>query len=739
MNDDVKIVDLLGVLRRRRGLIAFITVLGTGLICAVPALLPARYTAKSQILIEPQSLIAGKDSVVEQSPDEAVVQTEVAALTSPGLLQRTIESLANDPDYQAAMHQIGQSGRSVGALWDDAMGWLDSWSHPTAALRGTLDMRALQRQLRVFPEAGSHVISVSATSSSPNVAAIIANRVTDLFVQSEDQQKRASTDRALAWLSERIPNLKDEGIRTNAAAQTYRAEHKMAGTDPGAVTNQELDGLNRELATAETELAGISARAAAVRGLQKKGVGADQLLGYLESPRIDALATKLSTLQQFLAIQRATFVHGSPVTRDLETDLAEVRSQIQMEVQRAVTALNSQEGIATARVMSLKGRLAAIADGGNDVRLADLERQAATSRQLYDTMVRRREELQEQRESLSPGVRVLSVALTPDRPSSISPLLFIPPAFVLSLLCGMCCAFVKERLDPTLRCELDVSGALDVECIGLVPRLPRLRGKRPHQLLIGQPYSQYTESIRSVAMALKSANELVSRTIVVTSSVPGEGKTVFAASLATYLATLGQRVILVDFDFRSSSVLREFGGDSDRSLHDVLLYNRPVDEVIQHVPRMQLDFIAGSHGVPVDPLSLQVAERMKRLLSVLRQRYAVIVIDSAPMLVVAESRLLPAMADDTLFVVEWGRTRRAVARNAIGLTRAAASGGNGRSPSIRAVITQVDLRKHAQYRYGDSGECFVEYNRYISRPSMVAVQSIRHGAHLPGGSGQNER
>jgi len=349
-------------------------------------------------------------------------------------------------------------------------------------------------------------------------------------------------------------------------------------------------------------------------------------------------------------------------------------------------------------------------------------------------MLRRREELKEQRESLSPGVRVLSVAVPPDRPSSISPLLFVPPAFVLSLLCGMCVAFLKERLDPTLRSELDVSGALDVECIGLVPRLYRLHGKRPHQLLIGQPYSQYTESIRSVAMTLKLANDLAPRTIVVTSSVPGEGKTVFAASLATYLASLRQRVILVDFDFRSSSVLREFGGDADRSLHDVLLHNRPIDEVIQHVPGMQLDFIGGPRSVLVDPLAVQVAERMKRLLSLLRQRYDVIVIDSAPMLVVAESRLMPTMADETLFVVEWGRTRREVAKNAIGLARTSPPGRASRAPSVRAVITQVDLRRHAQYRYGDSGECFVEYNRYLPGPGSAPDRSIGRGAQPPGGS-----
>lgn len=153
MDKDIKIADLLNVLRRRRGLIAGITVLGTVLICAVPVLLPARYTAKSQILIEPQSLISDRNSVVEQSPDEAVVQTQIAALTAPELLQRVIDSLENDPAYRAAIKQKAPTvlGSSI---WEKTLAMLDGWIAAPSPSRGMLTLRALQRKLHVFQETG---------------------------------------------------------------------------------------------------------------------------------------------------------------------------------------------------------------------------------------------------------------------------------------------------------------------------------------------------------------------------------------------------------------------------------------------------------------------------------------------------------------------------------------------------------------------------------------------------------
>jgi uncharacterized protein involved in exopolysaccharide biosynthesis/Mrp family chromosome partitioning ATPase len=740
MHEDINVGDLFSVLRRRRGQIIGITVLGTLLIAGLPALMAPKYTAKSQILVEPQSLISDRNSVVERSPDDAVVQTQIAALTSPALLQRVIDNLKDDPAYRAATAEEDGQTNLVGSIWRAALVKLPSQTAQKLLANNPLDLRALQRMLRVFQETDSHVVSVSVTSRSPQVASIIANRITDLFVQSEDQQKRASTERALAWVAERLPVLAEQLQRTTAAVQTYRTEYKLAGSDPAAVTSQEIETLNRELVVAETEQAQTAARVGLVRDLQRQNAGSDRLLAYLDSPRIRELTARASTLQQILAVQRATYLANSQVSYKQEAELSEVRRQLQTEIMRAIAAMDEQQAMATARVQSLKTRLAAIANDDRKVTLGNLERQAAVSRELYDATLRRREELTEQRQSLSPGVRIISAALIPEHPSSINPLLFVPPAFVLSLLAGIGGAFGRERLDRTLRSEQDVRDALDLECIGLVPWLQRLRGKRVFQHLLARPFTQYAEAIRAVATGLLPSIQAGARTILVTSSTPGEGKTVFAVSLATYLASIGRGTILLDFDLRSSSVADELNGDSSFGISDILLNDCPIDGVIQRVPGVPLDYIAGAWHGPADPVSLLTADRLNRLLDVLQQRYQVIIIDSAPILAAAESRMLPAIADQTLFVIEWGRMRREIVRNALRLVRNSASHAL-RGASVRAVVTKVELKKHAQYRYGDSGECLAEFRRYVSRsePRRLIGSPAAARYRLTDGSNHNAR
>jgi uncharacterized protein involved in exopolysaccharide biosynthesis/Mrp family chromosome partitioning ATPase len=723
MHEDFNVGDLFSVLRRRRRQIVAITVLGTLLIAGLPALMAAKYTAKGQILVEPQSLISDRNSVVERSPDDAVVQTQIAALTSPALLQRAIDNLKEDPAYRAAAADEDGQTDLVGSIWRAALVNLPFPAAQKLLSNNPLDLRALQRMLRVFQESDSHVVSVSVTSRSPQIASIIANRITDLFVQSEDQQKRASTERALAWVAERLPVLAEQVQRTSAAVQTYRTEYKLAGNDPATVTSQEIEALNRELVVAETEQAEITARLGLVRDLQRQNAGTDRLLAHLDSPRLRELTTRASALQQILAVQRATYLAGSQVSYKQEAELSEVRRQLQSEITRTIAAMDEQQATATARIQSLKTRLTAIANDDRKVTLSNLERQAAVSRELYDSTLRRREELTEQRQSLSPGVRIISAALIPEHPSSINPVLFVPPALVLSLLAGIGGAFGRERLDRTLRSEEDVRAAFDVECIGLVPLLPRLRGKRVFQYLLGRPFTQYAEAIRSVATGLLPSIQAGPRTILVTSSTPAEGKTVFSVSLATYLASIGRSTILLDFDLRSSSVADELNGDSSFGIADVLLNDCPIDDVIQRVPGLPLDYVAGAWHGPADPVSLLTAQRLKRLLDVLQQRYQVIIIDSAPILAAAESRMLPAIADQTLFVIEWGRMRREIVRNALRLVRNSVSYAVC-AASVRAVITKVELKKHAQYRYGDSGECLAEFRRYVSRSEAASRRRI---------------
>jgi uncharacterized protein involved in exopolysaccharide biosynthesis/Mrp family chromosome partitioning ATPase len=585
--------QLMGILYRRMGLVLGVAALGTCLAGAVGLLIPPKYTAKAQIVVEPQGNQMNGQSTPAPLADEAAIDTQVTMLNSHANLQRVVDSLAKNPEFLALSSR--KPGADTGAPTPDAGDTNRVSSTDTADKPATPAGKHVQpptfddleRYLRVSQERTSRVIGVSYTSTDPAIAAAIANRIVQLFVEGQSEQKREVTNRELARLDERIAELKKEVEQAGAAVQR--------------------------------------------------------------------------TVQQ-----RLTTAQSNPTE---ERDA--------------------------------------------DIRLRELEREGSARDQLYTNLVRRQKELRYQQEIVGSDVRIMSLASPPDRPSSPSPLLFILPAFVLFSMGGCLLAVAAERLDRGLRSEQEVVEALGLPCLGLVSQLSRTARIRPHKYLLRHPYSAYTEAIRSVVAGLRlTTPHEASKIILTSSSVPSEGKTTLAVSLAVYVAQIRRRVLLVDLDFRHPTVQRALRTRAKRGVVDLLLHDLPPADVIQRVPHLGLDYLPMTR-CPVDPVALFAGDQLSRLLHQLRESYDCVIVDGPPLLGVTESRLLAAMADKVLFVIKWGSTRRETAQNAANVLRSSGCLDENRvQPST--VLTQVDLREHARYRYGDVGEHFVKYEKYYS-------------------------
>jgi Mrp family chromosome partitioning ATPase len=238
---------------------------------------------------------------------------------------------------------------------------------------------------------------------------------------------------------------------------------------------------------------------------------------------------------------------------------------------------------------------------------------------------------------------------------------------------------------------------------------------------LDHPFSTYAEAIRSIVAALTiSRPDHDPKVLLFNSGGPGEGKTTLAVSLAVYLSKLGRRVILLDLDMRRPSVAIELGERVNGVRPRPLDEGRRLEDFIQPVQGLPLDFLAAPRGISDEPLSLFESSELSRLVQTLRARYDYVIIDSAPLLVIAESRLLTRLADKVVFVVEWGKTRRQVAVNALGLMLNRSFGDEIDGGNIVAVVSRVNLRKHARYDYGDSGEFLLAYRDYITGTKKIA-------------------
>jgi succinoglycan biosynthesis transport protein ExoP len=627
--DPLHFLELVNLLRRRKRLILTIALCGAMLVFTVGLLKPPKYTATAQIAVD---LPSGSAQAAAVAKDEGSVETHMTILLSRDNLQHVVDNLRDDPQFQTAapaVHRIEteraadrEPRHATSARWlpgpSELAHRLRIWVGGGSSGEPTLDVDELKRHLRVDQEGRSRVIAVSYTSTDSDAARTIANRIAELYVESQSEKKRAYASNELIRFDSRIAEMKTELEQSSAAVQAFMRK------------------------------------------------------------RIDA------------AKQTGT-------TRESEQHLQE------------------------------------------------LERQAMAKGQLYRALLRRQQEIRDLQESITSGAYILSLAATPERPSSPNPFLFIFPTLVVLLVCGSLLAVILERLDRGLRSESEVSTALGVSCIGLVPQVAKPNGtRRLHQYLVTEPMAAYAEAMRSIV----ATRQLLfpfnpSRVILITSSLPAEGKTTMAVSLSVSLTLLGQRVLLIDLDFKNPSILHELGGKAEQGLLDVLLKNHTLADVIQSIPELGLDYLPMSRST-FDPQILFDGNRMQHLLRQLRRSYDYVIIDSPPVLASAETRLLAAMADENLFVVKWGSTPRELAQNALNLLRRPNRHSAQQLRHVSALISQVDLKKHSYYGYGDAGEYFSNYgNYYYSAPDGERPAITFSSSYAPilanGSAGTNGR
>jgi uncharacterized protein involved in exopolysaccharide biosynthesis len=571
------------ILRRRSSMILAIAGIGVVLAIVAGLLIPPKYTAMAQLVIQ-----APPDAAAERAPGVSVmdenIDTHVTLLSSRDHLQHVIESLLRDPEFRSPASSpaepeptagggVAQSVvpgspigstvaqmTSLGELKRRLEIWLGAFRR-----RGSSPVPSLEefeRDTRVIQERRSRVISVGVTSTSPEKAAAFANRIVQLYVDDLMEQKEASTTREMARLEERIAEAKTDAEKAGAAVQ--EAIQQRHGSDQDASSGE-------------------------------RGAGGQ---------------------------------------------------------------------------------------------LQELLRRAGSSAQLYDSLLRRRKEMRDRLETVSPGVGIHLLAGVPDRPSSHNPILFIFPAFMAFAIGGSWLAVVLERLDRGLRSRQETAGALGIPCMGLVPLLSRRYAACPYQHLLAKPFSAYAEAIRSAAATLGLAARAARscRVVLISSSVPREGKTTLAVSLAAYLGILGQRVLLLDLD----------SGDG-----------RPLDDFpalpVRHMAQARFEYLPIAN-CGLDPLTLFAREQIPRLVSKLRESYDCVIIDGPPVMSSVEARLLLPIVDKLLLVVKWGSTRREMVQNALSLLCDTGCPDMVHSNRLITIVTQVDLKKHARYRYGDIGE-----------------------------------
>jgi len=694
----------LSVLWQRKTLIGAVIAGTTTLAVAALALIDPRYTAETLIALNTRTssseqLLTTKANVAAPQLTTVVVSTEINILESRGLAGQVVDALALDRDEEF-------NTRLKGSLLPAPLH--AAWKGLKAALKGeddeakddhTLTVDSVTKRLKVKSDADSYVIRVAFDSEDPKKAALIANAFADLYIRSQREGKLAEMQMATDWITKQISQLQADLVKETGATVQLRQKYQISPVDireKGAMASQQLVALTGELALVERERAEAEAALSQARKVMKTGGSTSALTFVEESPFLQEMRREEAKILGRMAEMSVGYRADSPAMAALRGQLATMQGAIDREVGKQVDRMANKAAQAKAREDVLRTRINAISGRAtsSDEAMTEIEQReklVQAKNQMLESFLSRYAELTNRAEIQEPDARVASRATPPSKPSYPKPFLFLGVAFVGSAALSMSLAFLLERFRSGFRSTRQVREALDLPTLGILPDTGRAA---PHTLpgdyFVERPETVYAEAVRSAQIAIMNARENRRKATLITSSVPGEGKTAFAISLGRSLALAEKKVLLVDCDLRRPAVARQLGAYEVPGLADYLRQQASLEEILRHDSRSGLDFVA-SGGRTTEPQRLLEDNATAQLFTKLMDMYDVVLVDTPPTMVAFDAALIAATCDFALYVVEWDRTPRSAVKAGIEHLKAFDIEVGG------VVLTKVDLEKQRQY------------------------------------------
>jgi exopolysaccharide transport family protein len=720
---DEPIIDLrklLAIFRRRlRLFIATVVLILTPVILYTYQATP-RYTATASVMLDVRKEnVVNVGTVLSSLPaDSAVVDTEVEVLKSRTLAGRVVDTLklTQDPEFNSSLREESGLQRTLHSIIPG--GGAKPKAVDPVRLRDRMVDQLLGR-LEVQRSGLTYLINISFESTDPVKAARIANEFANLYLVEQLNAKFEATRQANSWLNDRLGELRGQVQETEAAVQQYRIANNLMSAEGTTLTEQEISNLNSQLASARANQAEAEARLSAARAQLAAGSTGGDVGAALDSPVVGQLRQQRALKGGQVADLQGRYGDRHPDLLKARRELAEIDDAIQKEIGRVLSNLEAQVRVARERTASLEGsvgRSKGVLAGNSraSVRLGELQRNADAVRTLYESFLTRFKQTSTQEGVDQSDARVLSQAKVPNSASYPRKSLNLFIGLVLALCGATAMSILAEMMNSGLLTAEDVERQLDIPSIASIPSLASTldqgkgRGARlsPIDYVVDQPLSGFTESFRTLRAALlfsRLGNKV--QIVAITSSLPGEGKTTTSLCLARTAALAGTRVLLIDCDLRQQALSTGLRTEPEIGLLEVLNGTVSFREAVVADSKSNAQILPLSKSA-YTPKDVFNAPTMKQLLTELRNAYDLIILDTAPVLPIADTRVLAPLADAVVVLARWRKTPR----KAIGQTLSMLNFVGAHIAGV--ALTQVDLQALSRYGYGDSAYYYKSYRKY---------------------------
>jgi exopolysaccharide transport family protein len=654
----------------------------------------------------------------------AVVDTEVLVMSSKTLLTRVAikQKLVEDPEFNGSLRpkKTGMMSSMKGMIRaitgakppKDPMAGLTQEQKEAAALEGAVE--ALASKVDVKRVGTTYLITVTVASESPETAARLADEIAQQYRVQQLEEKYEATRKATEWLSERVSGLREEVEEKERRVESYRAESGLLAAQGATLTEQQIAYLTTQKATLQVEVDRARARADSMRRQMASGAGADGISEVLGSQVISDLKNQRAIINRRVAELETKLGPQHPELISARNEAADIDRQINAEVGRIAGNIENELKVAQSQLSSIQGEINRSTNqlqGNNQalVRLRELERDAETSRVLLEEFLSRSKQTREQDALISADANILSSATVPDSPDSPKKLLNLIIGCILGGIIGGGLALFAEMFDMKISSSEDVERKLGANPIGSVPLIRTasflgLSQTNPADFLVENPLSAYAESIRYLRASIAFSDlDSETKTVAICSSLPDEGKTSLTLALGRMSAMSGSRTLVIDGDFRRRQLTETAGLKPDIGFVEHLFGAGQLSDAIVKDRKTMLDILPLSQNghTPHDVFGTRAFDD---LLARLRSMYDLILIDTGPLLLMAEARVVAGKVDKTILVVRWRHSARSAARQSLTLLR------NFKADVLGVTLNMVDLNRRRHHK--DPGATYKAYRKY---------------------------
>jgi len=688
--------------------------------------------------------------------ESAAVDTQIEILNSENVALSVIKDLHLNEDPEFISPSAGFLGAVANLATGAVNAVLRSYhtaNEPSAEYLVTRRaLRTFQEHLKVKRIGLTYAIEIDFESLSPDRAAQIANAIADAYVVDALEAKYQITRRAAVWLQDRLKELREQSSEAERAVVAYKTKNNIVDTGGTLMNEQQLAELNSDLIQARAATAEAKARFDRVQQILGTGnidpdaASTATVADTLHNDVITKLREQYLEIEARESLWAAKYGANHLAVVNLRNQMGELRQSIFEELKRTAETYRSDYEIATKREESIQkslNQIVAESQTTNEaqVTLHNLQSTAQTYRAIYENFLQRYMESVQQQSFPISDSRVITQATPPLNKSSPQTAIVMALAVLGGLIFGTGIGILRDIADRVFRTTAQVREHLQVDCIAVVPEIrdgtkPTAPGSGPapklgpsgssgngvrrgsgrsarasareakrsgpqtivrdasvHWTVVDSPLSRFTESIR----AIKIAADLVgadspNKIIGIASSLPNEGKSTIALSLAQLIAHGGRRAILVDCDLRKPTLSRLLTPDAKAGFIELASGKAVFEDIIWVEPTTGLAFLPTV--LPsrlVHTTEILASDATRKMFDKLREAYDYVIVDLSPLAPVVDVRVMTPLIDSFVYVVDWGRTKIDVVEHALSTTRGVYDNLLG------VVLNKVDMNAFGRY------------------------------------------